>query len=281
MKIAFAALVATAAAALVAAGAAANGSPYSPGLLYGWDGVRAPGGEVRFVTLGTPRSTIVAAIRVSNGRVLRTNVLRGFFGVPLVAYDGSSGGLSADRRTLVVASYGPLPGKAGTTRFAVLDTKTFRKRRIVELSGSWSFDAISPDGSTLYLVEHLSPPPNARYRVRIFDLAAGRLLAGAIVDRLEKEAVMGGEPVTRATDPDGRWAYTLYARQKGEPFVHALDTLRRQAFCIDLPLDLRQPRQMELRLRLAADGRTLSVRRFGASLAEIDTRSWEVAKAGS
>jgi len=274
--------IATLAAALAvvlgvaAGGAGANGSPYSPGLVYGWDGVRAPGGEVRFVTFATPRSTVVAAIRVRSGRVLRSTVLRGFYGVPLVAYDGSSGGLSGDRRTLVLASYGPLPGKAGTTRFAVLDTKTFRKRRIVELSGSWSFDAISPDGSNLYVVEHVSAPPNPRYRVRIFDLAAGRLFAGAVVDRLENEEVMSGEPVTRAMSPDGRWAYTLYARQKGRPFVHALDTARREAFCIDLPLRLRQPRQMELRLRLAGDGRALYVRRFGVSLTQIDTRSFEL-----
>ena len=261
-----------------AGGAGANGSPYSPGLVYGWDGVVAPGGDVRFVTLGTARSTVVAVIRVRGGRVMRSRALRGFFGVPLVAYDGSTGGLSGDGRTLVVSSYGPLPGTAGTTRFAALKTRTLGVRRLVELPGSWSYDAISPDGSTVYLVEHMSAPPNPRYRVRIFDLAAGRLLQGAIVDRLEKEEVMGGEPVTRATSPGGRWAYTLYARQKAEPFVHALDTVRREAFCIDLPLRLGQPKQMELRLRLATDGRTLSVRRDGASLAEIDTRTFAVRK---
>jgi hypothetical protein len=267
------------AAAFAAGGAGANGSPYSPGLMYGWDGVAAPNGDVRFVTLGTGRSTTVAVIRVRGGRVMRSRALRGFFGVPLVAYDGSTGGVSGDGRTLVVSSYGPLPGEAGTTRFAVLKTRTLGVRRLVELPGSWSYDAISPDGSTLYLVEHMSAPPNARYRVRIFDLTSGRLLQGAIVDRLEKEEVMGGEPVTRASTPGGRWAYTLYARQNGEPFVHALDTARREAFCIDVPLRLGQPKQMGLRLRLGADGRTLSVRRDGAPVAEIDTRTFAVRKA--
>lgn len=260
-------------AAIAAGGAGANGSPYSPGLVYGWGGVLAQNGAVRFVTLGTPRSTIVAAIRVRGGRVLRSGALRGFYGVPIVAYDGSTGGLSGDGRTLVVSSYGPMPGSAGVTRFVVLSTKTLRVRRLVELRGTWSYDVSSPDGSLLYLVEHLSVGPSPRYRVRLFDLAAGRLLPGAIVDRIGREAVMRGQPVTRATSPDGRWAYTLYARQKREPFVHALDTARREALCIDLPFRLPQPKQMELRLKLDDEGAVLSVLQGRTSLAEIDTQS--------
>ena len=72
-----------------------------------------------------------------------------------------------------------------------------------------------------------------------------------MIDRLVSKAIMGGQPATRATTPDGRWAYTLYARAKGKPFVHALDTARRQAFCIDLPLRLAEQEQMRLRLRFA------------------------------
>ena len=57
-------------AAITAGAGSANGSPYSPGLDYGWEGVRAPSGDVRYVTLGTPKSTMVAAISVRGGRVL-------------------------------------------------------------------------------------------------------------------------------------------------------------------------------------------------------------------
>ena len=265
--------VAAVAAVLGASAASGNGSPYSPGLTYGWDGVRASGGDVRFVTLGTDRTTVVAAIRVRGGRVVRSWALRGFFGVPLVAYDGTAGGLSGDGRSLVVASYGPAPGDAGSTRFAVLSTRTLRPRRLVELRGAWSYDAVSPDGKLLYLVEHLSAGKNPRYRVRLYDLAAGRLEPGAIVDRIEREAEMRGQPVTRATSADGRWAYTLYARP-GTPFVHALDTARSEAFCIDLPARLTVPRQMALRLDAAAEG--LRVVQGRASLATIDTRSFSV-----
>jgi hypothetical protein len=265
-----------AAAAVTAGGANANGSPYSPGLVYGWSGVGAQSSGVRFVAFGMPRSTIVAAVRARDGHVLQSNVVRGSYGVPLVSYDGTSGGLSGDGKSLALASYGPFPGRAGKTRFVLLSTRTLGVLRQVVLPGSWSYDAISPDGSMLYLVEHISAGANPRYRVRSYDLKARRLIPGAVVDRLENESVMDGQPVTRAASSDGRWAYTLYAREKHEPFVHALDTVRREAFCIDLPLRLGQTKQMELRLRLAAGRSTLSVTRNGRPLAAIDTHSFEV-----
>jgi hypothetical protein len=178
----------------------------------------------------------------------------------------------------VLASYGPYPGERGRTRFVVLGTDTLDVLRRLVLPGSWSFDAISPDASQLYLVEHISAGQKPRYRVRAYDLRARRLIPGAVVDRLENESIMDGQPVTRATSSNGRWAYTLYAREKHEPFVHALDTVRREAFCIDLPIRLAQLHQMELRLRLTRDGSNLSVVRNGRSLAAIDTTSWEVVR---
>ena len=44
---------------------------------------------------------------------------------------------------------------------------------------------------------------------------------------------MSGIPVTRMPSMDGRWAYTLYDNGR-HSFVHALDTARRTAVCIDL-----------------------------------------------
>jgi hypothetical protein len=276
MKLSLTLVTAFALVAIAAGGAGANGSPYSPGLVYGWSGVGAHDSPVRFVAFGMPKSTIVAAVRARDGHVLRSGVVQGFYGVPLVTYNGTSGGLSGDGRRLVLASYGPRPGSAGATRFVVLDTRTLEPVLRVVLRGSWSFDAISPSGSTAYVVEHLSVGPNPRYRVRILDLAAGGRLRGAIVDRLESEEVMGGEPTARATTTDGRWAYTLYARRKAEPFVHALDTVRREAYCIDLPLDLGYQAQWGLRLKLADGGQALGVRSGRTSVAEIDTESFDV-----
>jgi hypothetical protein len=260
------------ASAVAAVAAKGDGSPYTPGLVQGAEGVVSPDRAVRFVTLATPRSTVVAAIRVRTGKVVRSNVLRGFYGVPIVAWDNSTGGVSADGKTLVLGSYGPLPGDAGVTRFAVLRTKTLRKSRVLALRGSWAYDAISPDGSKIFLIEYLAAGQNPHYRVRSADLQTGQLDAEAIVDRREDEVLMRGQPVTRATSPDGRWAYTLYARPKHGPFVHALDTARGEAYCVDLPLRLRQLEQMALRLRIRRDG-ALEIRSRHARLALVDTRT--------
>ena len=197
------------ASAVAAVTAMGDGSPYTPGLVQGADGVVSPDHGIRFVTLATPKSTVVAAIRVRTGRVARSNVLRGFYGVPIVAWDNSTGGVSADGRTLVLGSYGPLPGDAGVTRFAVLRTKTLRKARTLALPGSWAYDAISPDGSRMFLIEYLAAGQNPHYRVRSLDVRTGRLDPEAVVDRREDEVFMRGQPVTRVASTDGRWAYTL------------------------------------------------------------------------
>ena len=251
----------------------ANGSPYSPGLAYAWPGVAAHG--VHYVTFGPSRWTAVAAVRARDGRVLRTGAVKGFYAVPLVTYNGVAGGLSGDGRSLVLGSYGPMPGEPGKTRFAVLGTRTLALRRQIVLDGSWSFDAVSPDASTLFLTEHLRGGDEPLYRIRTLDARTGRL-GGAIVDRLENERDMTGAPVARATSREGRWAYTLYARRGSEPFVHALDTVRRQAFCVDLPLELAYDRQWALRLRLAK-GATLEVlNQRGAALTAVSLERLEV-----
>jgi hypothetical protein len=275
MKISIALLAAALALAVTAAGAGANGSPFSPGLTEGWTGVSAQNKDVRYVTLGSGTSTTVAVIRTDGGRVERWRQLSGHFGIPLVAYDGTAGGLSGDGTRLVVASYGPVPGTSGQTRFAVLDTKSLRVRRLAVLDGSWSFDAIAPDGSKLYLTQHVRAGTNPLYRVRSYDVRTG-LLRGAIVDRIEGEQDMGGEPVTRASSSDGRWAYTLYARAKHEPFIHALDTAKREAYCIGLPLSMSRNEQWSLRLRLLERSGQLSVRQGRRTLARVDTRSFDV-----
>jgi hypothetical protein len=279
MKVSLTVLALVAVAAFGVAGAHADGVQTSPGAETGWEGAVARDGKVRYVALpGYGSETIVAAVRLRGGRVVRWGVVRGAYGVPLVAYDGTKGGLTADGTTLVLTEATSNPGRV--SRFPVLSTRILRVRSTVTLRGRFSFDAVSPDGSTLFLVEYFGTGPNVPYRVRAYDLRAERLVAGAIVDRLEKEATMLGQPVTRATSRDGRWAYTLYARQEDEPFVHALDTVRREAFCVDLPLELGQPKQMALRLRLVDGGRRLTVRSGARVVAEVDTRSFDVRTRG-
>ena len=259
---------------LPASGAAADGGP-SPGVLTGWDGVLSPNGAVRYVTLNSQGGwTNVAAVRVHGGRILNFNGVRGFYGIPLVTQNGAAGGLSLDGRTLILSTW-PSTQPGAVSRFAVLDTKRLRVHRLVTLRGSYSYDALSPDAKTMYLIQYVPGSTSVRYRVRAFDLAAGRLLPGAIADKRLWGDYMRGSPISRATTSDGAWVYTLYSKPDGTGFIHALDAAHRAAVCVNLPW--RQSANGLGFVRLALDGSNLVLRQHGfGRLAVVDTRSFTV-----
>jgi hypothetical protein len=160
-------------------------------------------------------------------------LLPGTFTIPAVAYDGSASGLSGDGHTLVLIEPRASFPRA-ETRLAVLDTRPLLWRTTITLPGDFSFDAVSPDGSSLYLIQYTSAVDPTKYNVRVYDLDSSRLVKAPIVDPHERGEKMRGQPLTRATSSDGRWAYTLYDGAGKAPFVHALDTRKRTARCIDL-----------------------------------------------
>jgi DNA-binding beta-propeller fold protein YncE len=154
--------------------------------------------------------------------------LRGAWELPVPAQDGTLEGISTDGRTLV------LTGPKGA-RFAVLETSLRNAPLIVSLSRRFTYDAVSPDGNILYLVEHLADPRNpGRYQVRAFDLGTGRMQPGFITDKRNLDEAMAGYPLARASSPDGTWVYTLYQGPE-HAFVHALAASEGYALCIDLP----------------------------------------------
>ena len=259
--------LAIAAALAVAAGAGAGKGGPSPGVQIGGKGIVAADGAHRYVARIKAGDTVVTGYD-ADGAVRRGSV-GGVLGIPLVAFDGSRGGLAYDGRSLVLAAPGPV---AGMSRFAVLSTRNLALRRVVSLRGTWSYDALSPDGRKLYLVEHSG---DVTYRVRAYDVVRGSLLREAVIDPRQGGRAMTGMPVTRATGPGGVWAYTLYQKPGGLPFVHALDTVRGKALCIELPWRGNQGRLFDVRMRV--DGRTLVLSSLaGTSLARIDTRAFTV-----
>jgi hypothetical protein len=241
-------------------------------------GVTVSGSPYRYVSItpnARPRHTIVVRIDRRGGTLSRWWHLRGSFSVPAVAYDVTGGGLSADGRTLVLSGFTrEYPPR--TARFALLDTDLFLRhprrpgqRRplhaisYVNLDGHFAFDAISPDGSTIYLIHYLSEttglPYLPHYEVRAYDVKSGRLLPEPIVDPDEPEERMEGLPLTRAMSPDGRWAYTLYDGNGKKLFVHALDTVAGRAVCVDLPQLTEMPSRFYylLQLQMSEGGRRL------------------------
>jgi hypothetical protein len=105
-------------------------------------------------------------------------------------------------------------------------------------------------------------------------VSTGRLYPGSIVDRREPDEKMTGIPMTRVGSDDASWAYTLYSRPNGGPFVHALHTTAREAFCIDVPIGANDNDLSHVRMRLR--GGSLELRLRGRTLATIDTRTFEV-----
>jgi hypothetical protein len=248
--------------ALLPASSAADGLP-----AVGIDArpLSTPGGNVEYTTKRAGADTrLIESARY--GGPLRRRTLSGSFSIPAVAYDGSPSGLSADGRTLVLISPRTRYPRRRTT-FALVDARRLAVRRMVHLRGDFSFDALSPDGRVMYLIQY-SARDFSNYAVRGYDLGARRLFPEPVVDPREADEPMTGAPVTRVASADSRWAYTLYDSAP-HPFVHALDTARRTAVCIDL--DIRGGMWgATLQLR----GTTLTVvGRRGRVLATIDTRT--------
>jgi hypothetical protein len=260
---------AAAAAAPPAVGAAVKG------FVIGVDAapVSAPGGDVAYVTRRIGRDTKLIETASGGLGAVRSVRLAGRFSVPVVAYDGSPSGLSADGRTLVLIN--PRTSlRRRTTTLAIVDASSLRLRRVLKLHGNLSFDAISPDGRTLFFIRYTNPRDTTQYSVRAYDMRTQRMLPGRIVDPSEPDEDMSGLPMTRATGPDGRWAYTLYDGNE-HPFIHALDTVRRSAVCIDMDMLAGRPNGIgDLKLRPSGD--RLDVLAGTQVLASVDTSTHEL-----
>jgi hypothetical protein len=225
----------------------------------------------RLVALPTDRGTVVARIGDS---VYVSRVLDGRYTVPVIALDHTASGLATDGSTLVLINPRRNFPRARTS-FVVLDASSLRTRAHIVLPGDFSFDALSPDGTRMYLIHYLSRRDPTRYEVRALDVPSGKLLPTPIVDKSEPDERMAGLPITRVTTADGRWAYTLYDGAGHEPFVHALDTVNGEAHCIDLAMLAGRQDLYGLRLDLGPGDAGLTVVAGAQELTAIDTTDFE------
>ena len=191
-----------------------------------------PGERWGSIVATTPAgdTTIVKAITVQPELSAQDRSVPGSWRLPTIGQDTLPVGVSADGSTVVLVEDGPR-ADATMSRFAVLAGGG--DARVIELRGSFEFDALSADGSILYVVEHLPGPPEAHYQVRAVDLPSGRLRDAVIVDKRNLEESMGGWPITQARHGNGV-VFTLY-RGAEHPFIHALNTAEAWAVCLDLP----------------------------------------------
>jgi hypothetical protein len=269
--------LAAAVAALVLAPAAfADGPIY---VAQGGSGVTSHNGAYHYVALpnGTG-GTLLVKVYSASSEVYWSMALPGSWGTALIGNGGQSGqGLSRDGRTLVLAdSAGPLRSPA---KFLVVDPTHAKLLKRITLRGAFTFDALSPDGSRMYLIQYTNSSDLSHYIVREYDLRKNRLLPGKIAARSDDEKSMAGYAITRTTSASGRWVYTLYQKPSGMPFVHALDTVRGVAYCIDLPSSGRHD-LYSLVLALRNHDRTLALRWRGSRpWLNVAVGSWQISEA--
>lgn len=177
-------------------------------------------------------ATIVKELEVQQEPPGRSQSIDGDWRLPTIGADPVPVGVSADGQTIVLVEAGAGAGD-GTSRFAILSRTFDREPRIVELSGAFEYDALSPDGATLYVVEHLAGPPDGHYQVRAIDTATGILRDGVVVDKSNLSEPMAGYPIAQLRQSNG-FVFTLY-RGAEHPFIHALSSADGWALCIDLP----------------------------------------------
>ncbi len=179
-------------------------------------------------------TTRVEDIRAERGFKAWGNRLEieGAWRLPTIGLDPVPVGVSADGSTVVLVE-ADSTGKARASRFAIFPRTLDTQPRIVELAGEFEFDALSPDGSLLYVVEHLPGPPAGHYQVRTVETATGTLRPEVLVDKTNVNETMAGWPVAQARRSDGL-VLTLY-RGAEHPFIHALNSVDSWAICLDLP----------------------------------------------
>jgi YVTN family beta-propeller protein len=162
-------------------------------------------------------------------------------------------GLSPNGRWLVLVGE-----SAASSRFAVIDTALLKLAAIAEVPGAFGYDAMSDDGTSLYLIERIAPDIARQlgasaaygYRVRVYDVPSSKLSETLVVDvklagqltgnnnaETRVDGIMNGIYQSSVPSADGRWNFSFYYNPNRGPFIHVLHMDSRSAFCIlDLPI---------------------------------------------
>ena len=181
---------------------------------------------------GAARTTL-RELDPTTGGELRTLVIGGRWALPST-YGAAPTGFSTDGSWLVLAAPQTRAGSLTMSAFVVIDTVHASLARTVVAPGDHTFDAISADGRSLYVVEHLGAP--AQYRVRVAGGAGTVLSVAPIVDLKIAAPQMNGIYHSSVALPGGTWNYGLYFSPTKGAFIHALNTSQLYAQCIlDVP----------------------------------------------
>lgn len=220
--------------------------------------------------------TVIRQLDLRNGKTLAERRLDGpyLYELPTVSLANEAGGLSPNVHWIALRGRGA-PGSA----FAIVDGALREPPRFVRLDGNFAIDAISDSGKYLYLEEYLGSAPVDGYRVRAYDLAAGKLLPGIVVDKTATADKMQGTRAATFASPDGQWQYTLYTTQGGKPFIHAIKLDEAWSLCIFFPVQTSGEEQLSWTVVQSADRKAAYVvNTMSGYVAALDTMNASVVR---
>lgn len=218
-------------------------------------GLAARDWSALYATTWSGGKTTLTAVDPKSGATIRQTTLDGVYDAVAVSPNGQW--LALQREVSRDEAQAFEKANRWETHLRVLD-QAFARPKEVALDGNFWVDALSDDGTALYLIENLPPIQPSQYQVRLYDLARDTLQEGAIAYKTGSE-VMSGTRTASHVSPDGAWLYSLYLNQTKGPFIHALSLAQRFAVCIFLPSDGKDDYEKLLlwSTALAPDGKTL------------------------
>ncbi len=204
---------------------------------------------------GVIGATAVHALALPSGQPTGEATLKGLYELQYMQPSEIPVGLSPNGRWLALYT----TTDRLKTRYVVLDTAFRERPRTIDLDGIYYFDALSADGSLLFLSEVMGATPDAISRPRVADVAQG------VLRPWDGAAAVGrGWRVESIAGPDRRTTYALHV-SGAEAYVNAVDGV---AFRIALPAS---SWQSGWSLGMRADGRLLYAGNGGlGTLVEID-----------
>jgi hypothetical protein len=187
---------------------------------------------------------------------------------------------SAASETVVLAPASQTHFNSGRrqTRLVIAGPGREEPRALI-LEGNFEPEAVSVDGSTLFVIRYLPALRPNRYQVRQVDIASGDVGAVYTPDA-ELQQSMGGKARVQVASADGTRLYTLYTLEEGHSehaFIHTLALDELWAHCIDLPAGFTTDARTATGLALSPSGDRLYVANSSIGrLAEVDTRTLRV-----
>ncbi|HKV00678.1 MAG TPA: hypothetical protein VJQ26_01060, partial [Ktedonobacteraceae bacterium] len=161
----------------------------------------------RRLYMATPHGgqTTISVINTQTGTSVRSLVINGNYSTAGQNFNDAV--LSFDGRWLALREMGQT---GNVTTIVLVDTQAVKLIKTIQLDGTFDLDAVSPDGSAIYLLERLNDG-SGHYYVRLYDVTKNQLYPYPVADKTEiNDPRMTGTAVARQMPGDGTMAYTLY-----------------------------------------------------------------------